>query len=153
MGNPILGIAGMGNPLLGMASHDLSDAKATILGATPGAILGFDGNLHEIFSFAPALSERFFKKWGGPPHARSFLECLRVCFSKCWSSSESQKVALDSRVPLAVPCACMYPNIVTGFRRDGHTHSTSMIFEAARERFSGKPKLSENAPFHLRRSN
>ena len=43
-----------------------SNAKTTILGATPGEIPGIDGNLHERFSFAPAFSEHFFKNWGGP---------------------------------------------------------------------------------------
>ena len=45
--------------ILGMASHDLSNAKATILGASPGAIPGIDGRPHQGLSFAPALSERF----------------------------------------------------------------------------------------------
>ena len=40
--------------LLGMGSHDLSNTKTKILGATPGAIPGIDGNPHERFSFAPA---------------------------------------------------------------------------------------------------
>ena len=56
----------MRNSILGMASHDLSNTKTTILGATPGAILRIDGNPRERFSFAPAFSERFFKNWGGP---------------------------------------------------------------------------------------
>ena len=42
--------------------------KATILGATPRAIPGIDGNPHERFSFAPSFSERFFENWGGPAH-------------------------------------------------------------------------------------
>ena len=45
-------ILGMGNPIVGMASHDLCNAKTTILGATPGAIPGIDGNPHGTFSFA-----------------------------------------------------------------------------------------------------
>ena len=52
-------ILGMRNPILGMVSRDLSNAKATILGATPGAISGIFGNARERFSFAPAFSERF----------------------------------------------------------------------------------------------
>ena len=59
-------ILGMRNSILGMASHDLSNTKPKILGATPGAIPGIDGNPHERFSFAPAFSERFSKNWGGP---------------------------------------------------------------------------------------
>ena len=35
------------NSILGMASHDLSNTKTTILGATPGAILGIGGHPHE----------------------------------------------------------------------------------------------------------
>ena len=61
--NSILGIQ---NSILGIASHDLSNTKTTILGATPRAIPGSDGNPHEIFSFAHVVSERFFKNWGGP---------------------------------------------------------------------------------------
>ena len=49
-----------------MASHDLSNTGAKILGATPGAIPGIDGNPHERFSLAQAFSERFLKNWGGP---------------------------------------------------------------------------------------
>ena len=56
----------MRSSILGMASHDLSNTKSIILGATPGAILGIDGHPHERFSFAPAFSELFFLNWGGP---------------------------------------------------------------------------------------
>ena len=42
--NSILGIR---NSILGMASHDLSNTKTRILGATPGAIPRIDGNPHE----------------------------------------------------------------------------------------------------------
>ena len=56
----------MRNSILRMASRGLSNTKTTILGATPGAILGIDGYPHERFSFAPVFSERFFKNWGGP---------------------------------------------------------------------------------------
>ena len=52
---------GMRNSILGMAFHDLSNTKPVILGATPGAIPGIDGNPHERFSFAPTFSELFFK--------------------------------------------------------------------------------------------
>ena len=57
---------GIRNSIFGMASHDLSNTKTTILGATPGAIPGIDGHPHERFSFAPPFSERFFENWGGP---------------------------------------------------------------------------------------
>ena len=49
---------GMRNSILGMASHDLSNTKTTILGATPRAILGIDGNPHEKFSCAPAPARK-----------------------------------------------------------------------------------------------
>ena len=49
-----------------MASHNLSNMKTTILEATPGEILGIDGNPRGRFSFALVFSERFFKNWGGP---------------------------------------------------------------------------------------
>ena len=49
------------NSILGMASHDLSNTKAAILGAIPG----IDGNPHERFAFALALLEHLFKSWGG----------------------------------------------------------------------------------------
>ena len=61
--NSILGIR---NSILGMASHDLSNTKPTILGATLGAIPGIAANPPERFSFAPSFSERFFENWGGP---------------------------------------------------------------------------------------
>ena len=65
--NSILGIQ---NSILGMASHDLSNTKTTILGATPGAIPGVDGNPHEIFSFAPSILGAFFRELGWSPRAR-----------------------------------------------------------------------------------
>ena len=57
---------GIRNSILGMASHDLINTKPTILGATLGAIPGIAANPHEIFTFDPAFSERFFRNWGGP---------------------------------------------------------------------------------------
>ena len=54
-------ILGMQNPILGMASHDLCNAKTTILGATPGA-------------YAHAFSERFFKNWGGPCAPEQYIQ-------------------------------------------------------------------------------
>ena len=60
----------MRNPILGMVPRDLSNAKATILGATLGAIPGISGNARERFSFAPAFSELFFKELGWSPRAR-----------------------------------------------------------------------------------
>ena len=59
------------NSIFGMASHDLSNTKTRILGATPGAIPGIDGNAHERPSFSPAFSERVFKNWCGPPPPRA----------------------------------------------------------------------------------
>ena len=61
-----------------MASHDFSNTKPTILGATPGVIPGIYGNPHEIFSFAPPFSERFFENWGGPraPDFQRFPGCF-----------------------------------------------------------------------------
>ena len=43
-------ILGIRNPILRMTSRDFCKAKTTILGATPGAIPGIDGNPHERFS-------------------------------------------------------------------------------------------------------
>ena len=64
IGNSILGIR---NSILGMASHELINTKPTIrIGATLGAIPGIAANPHEIFTFDPAFSERFFRNWGGP---------------------------------------------------------------------------------------
>ena len=60
----------MRNSIIGMASHDLSNTKTTILGATPGVILGNHGNPHERSSLAPVFSERFFQELGWSPHAR-----------------------------------------------------------------------------------
>ena len=59
-------ILGIRNCILGIAaSHNLSNSKKPILGATPGGIPQTDGNPHERFAFGPAFSERFFKNWGG----------------------------------------------------------------------------------------
>ena len=69
--NSILGIQ---NSILGMASHDLSNTKTTILGATPGAVPGIDGNLHERFSFAPPILGAFFRELGWSPRARMILK-------------------------------------------------------------------------------
>ena len=66
IGNSILGIR---NSILGMASHDLVNTKPTILGATLGAIPAIAANPPEIFSFAPAFSERFSFQMRA--HARS----------------------------------------------------------------------------------
>ena len=75
----ILGaVLGIRNSILGMASHDLSSTKTKILGATPGAIPGIDGNPHERFSFAPAFSERFFQELGWSPHARYIRVSLEM---------------------------------------------------------------------------
>ena len=63
-------ILGMRNPILGMVSHDWSDAKATILGATLRAIPGIGGNPHERSSFASAFSEHLFQELGWSPLAR-----------------------------------------------------------------------------------
>ena len=51
-------------------SRLMSSTKTTILGATPGAILGIDGNPHERFSFGPVFSERFLQELGWTPRAR-----------------------------------------------------------------------------------
>ena len=63
-------ILGMRNPIIGMASHDLSNAKTTILGATLGALPIIVANAPETFSFAPAFSERFFQELGWSACAR-----------------------------------------------------------------------------------
>ena len=82
----------MRNSILGMASHDLSNAKTTILGATPGAILGIDGHPHERFSLAPAFSERLFKNWGGP----RAQELSSVAHSDAaWGARHSQVLIRD----------------------------------------------------------
>ena len=64
--NSILGIR---NSILGMASHDLSNTKTTILGATPGAMPGIDGNPSKIFICASILGA-FFQELGWFPRAR-----------------------------------------------------------------------------------
>ena len=57
--NSILGVR---NSILGMASHDLSNTKTKILGATPGAIPGTDWNPYERFSLAPREWPRYCRK-------------------------------------------------------------------------------------------
>ena len=51
----VLGHLLMRNSILGMASRDLSNTETAILGAAPGGISD-DGDPHERFSLAPALS-------------------------------------------------------------------------------------------------
>ena len=65
--NSILGIR---NSILGMASHDLSNTKTTILGATPGAIPGIDGN--HMKDFHLSILGAFFQELGWSPRARDF---------------------------------------------------------------------------------
>ena len=60
-----------------MASHDLSNTKTIILGATSGAIPGTDGNPRERFSFAPAFSEHFFSRIGVVPAGQTYRNCLK----------------------------------------------------------------------------
>ena len=81
-------ILGIRNSILGMASHDLSNTKTTILGATPGAIPGIDGNTHERNSFALAFSERFFKNWGG---SREPEEKTRLLARKVLAKNQLRK--------------------------------------------------------------
>ena len=69
-------ILGIRNSVLGMASHDLSNTKPTILGATPRAILGIDGDPNQRLSFLPPFSERFVRNWGGPHAWNYFLREL-----------------------------------------------------------------------------
>ena len=85
IGNSILGIR---NSILGMASHDLLNTKPTILGATLGAIPAIAATPPEIFSFAPAFSERFFKNWGGP-RAPDIL--FLPCFP--WNERTGQRIS------------------------------------------------------------
>ena len=77
-------ILGIRHHILEMATHNLSNTKATILGATPGAIPQIDRNPQERFSSAPAFSERVFKNWCGSPapdkRLLTFLSLLIVSF-------------------------------------------------------------------------
>ena len=72
-----------------MASHDLINVKTTILGATPGAILGIDGHPPERFSLAPVFSARFFKNWGVPARKKNNtlknLTSLGLFDTRTWS--------------------------------------------------------------------
>ena len=92
--NSILGIQ---NSILRMASHDLSNAKTTVLGATLAMIPGFEGNTNEMFSFAPPFSERFFKNWGGPraPERRG-VASLAVMQTQCAKCRAKSRIARGS---------------------------------------------------------
>ena len=115
----------MRNPILGMASHDLSNAKTTILGATPGAIPGIDGNPHERFSFGPriglSLRARFnYLRVKLPTSTGSPRKCLQgkkapvrmICFfvlqeihmdkwaEKDWNNALQQMPVRSSNFPL-----------------------------------------------------
>ena len=93
-------ILGMRNSILGMASHNLSNTKTTILGATPGAILGIDGHPYERFSFAPAFSERYFKNQGGH---RAPDKC--ILYMKVLESIRSSLIAIVKQVG----SLCLHP--------------------------------------------
>ena len=98
IGNSILGIR---NSILGMVSHDLTNTKPTILGATLGAIPGIAANPPERFSFAPAFSERFFKNWGGPRAPEKLTpHCLAAIFD---SQLPSPKLSLKIPPKLPLP--------------------------------------------------
>ena len=68
-------IIGIQNSILGMASHNLSNTKATILGADPGAIPQIHGSPIKGLSLALAFSEHLFKNLGGAHARRLFLRC------------------------------------------------------------------------------
>ena len=72
-----------------MASHDLCNAKTTILGATPGAIPGIDGNPHERFQL-PMHSRSVFSRIGVVPARqiyllKSVLEIAVISGLRCWN--------------------------------------------------------------------
>ena len=136
--NSILGIR---NSILGMASHDLSNTKTIILGATPGAIPGIDGNPHERFSCAPAFSERFFKNWGGPrapKHFPSDTDCFGSV-ERAISGLQRTNGEFGLQNPkLSGPNRAMQPRCAMRF--ESHT-SRSL---AMRKRFS---PATQNPPF------
>ena len=73
-------------------SHDLSNTKATILGATLGAIPGIDGNPHERCSFAPSFSERLFRELGWSPRARPIYPCFTWHFWRLFETTRKIKI-------------------------------------------------------------
>ena len=90
-------ILGMRNPILGMASHDLSNVKTTILGATLGATPGIAANPPERFSFAPEFSERFFKNaYGGKVR---LLRALRECKQRSLTVSKNAPTVCSKASP------------------------------------------------------
>ena len=67
----ILGAAlGIRNSILEMASHDLSNTKTTIFGATPGAIPGIDGNPH-LGIRKGGGAKRIVRFWGGKTYHKA----------------------------------------------------------------------------------
>ena len=72
-------ILGMQNSILGMASHDLSNTKITILGATPGAIPGIDGHPHQKDFHLPMHSRSVSLRIGvAPVHQPNSLTAVVV---------------------------------------------------------------------------
>ena len=67
-------IIGMRNPILGMVSHDLSNAKTTILGATLGAIPGIAANPPERFFSCPCILGAIFPRIGVVPARQANFE-------------------------------------------------------------------------------
>ena len=62
-------VLGVRNPILGMASHDLSNAKTTFLGATLGAIPPPQPT-RKIF-ICPRILGAFFQELGWSPRTRN----------------------------------------------------------------------------------
>ena len=66
-------ILGMRNSILGMASHDLSNTKTTIIGATPGEFMG----THMKDLHSPLHSRSFFSRIGVVPARKKLLAAER----------------------------------------------------------------------------
>ena len=88
------------NSILGMASHNLSNTKTTVLGATPRVIPQMDGKPHKRFSFAPCiLGASFSINWGGPraPEILSKMQIPSDVFRQC-GQGKSPSCALPAKL-------------------------------------------------------
>ena len=83
-----------------MASHDLSNTKTTVLGATLGVIPGIEGQT-QMKDFH-AFSERYFKKWGGP---RAPDACKRLRVVHDADISPQQREQPSMRICRSISCA------------------------------------------------
>ena len=114
------------------------NTNTTILGATPGAIPGIDGNPHERFSFAPAVSGGFFRELGWSPRARLDVPHRDTCWQTrgrytrlrlCRQSHGNESDELPTSPPPTKGCRQPVQKTVKSFVKS-FAHSKNMVLPA-----------------------